>query len=38
VDAIPDYQKLVDDLDPQFRERAAVADEGDRFVAENFAE
>ncbi|HET9917429.1 MAG TPA: acyl-CoA dehydrogenase family protein [Candidatus Binatia bacterium] len=35
---IPDYQKRIDALAPRFRERAAPADEGDRFVAENFAD
>lgn len=32
------WRALVDELGPRFAERAAAADEGDRFVAENFAE
>lgn len=33
-----DVQSLIDELGPVFAERAAAADEGDRFVAENFAQ
>jgi alkylation response protein AidB-like acyl-CoA dehydrogenase len=32
------YQSLIDELGPGFADRAAAADEGDRFVAENFAQ
>lgn len=38
VSTITDYQKLIDEIGPLFAERASAADEGDRFVAENFAE
>jgi alkylation response protein AidB-like acyl-CoA dehydrogenase len=38
VGGMEDVQSLVGELGPVFAERAAAADEGDRFVAENYAQ